>query len=401
MNGVAEPASAVALEPRAIATDAVAVAEPPAERFARAPAPAAGRGCYRPVEASDLSKIVTLHRRVFAPLLPEATLRAQLADLLFDHPCGESGMPSWLYEEGGEVLACLGVLPRPMLFEGAPMTAALCHNVMVAPERRASPLALELLRRFLRGGQTLSFTFGNESMRRLWRAVGAGPAIPYSLRFAAVLRPGRYALGVAARRVLGARFTRGLGLDAAVGGLGTLVERAVEPWRRRSPAPRRGLEAAVLDAETLASAVAGAGRRRKLAPFYDAAVLSWLLERLERFAAPGALARVALRRGDEVRGWYLYKLRRDRVAEVIQVGAERGAEGEVLDHLRAEARSRGAVALEGQLDPAFLSACLDRSIIVFHGRGTPSLLLHGAEGPVRALRAGDGLLTRLEAEWWA
>jgi hypothetical protein len=378
------------------------VAEPASALGIRARAPSAGRGRCRPVEARDLPGIVALHRRAFAPLLPEAVLRAQLADLLLEHPCRDARLPSWIYEEEGEVVACLGVLPRPMRFEGAPILAAHSHDFMVAPERRAAPVALELLRRFLAGPQALSFTFGNETMRRLWRAVGVEPAIPFSLRFAAVLRPGRYALALALRRVLGARFPRHRRLETAAGGLGTLVDRAVASWRHQpAPTRRRSLDLSVLDAETLALAIARVGRRRKLVPSYDAATLTWLLERLERFAAPGELVKFAFSRGGAVVGWCLYRLRRDRVAEVIQLGAERGSEGDVVAALLDQARSRGAVAIEGQLDPTLLAACLDRAIPVFHAHGTPSLLLHGAAGPVRALRCGEGMLTRLEAEWWA
>jgi hypothetical protein len=113
-----------------------------------------------------------------------------------------------------------------------------------------------------------------------------------------------------------------------------------------------------------------------------------------------------LRAGGALAGWHLWFLRPGgpggRVAEAVQVGATEEAALDVVDHLLADARRRGAVAVAGRLEPALMPALSERLSLFHRGRGPSWLLAHSRDERIlRAVHVGDAFLTRLEGEWWA
>jgi hypothetical protein len=367
----------------------------PAARPPRGPRPSASLpGTIRPFEDRDLPALAALHRRVFGEPRAGREPDELLAELLARNPWRDPALPSLVYEERGEVLGSLGVMPRPMWLDGEPVTGALSHNFMLAPERRSTMAAIEMLRVFLEGPQEFSFTFGNDLTRRLWRTLGVEPSIPFSLRFVCLLRPAAHVLALLGRR--------GFGRDVALlRRLGALVDAATAAGEQDAfRPPESRLDAAPLDAATLADCIDRFSRRRALRPSYDPAALDWMLGVLERRG--GELHRALLLRRGTVVGWHLYLLPPDGVAELVQIGGSRLAAPELLDHLRRDAWRRGAVAIAGQVEPTLLAELTDRLAFVHRARSSSWLLAHGRErGAVRALQAGDAFLTRLEAEWWA
>jgi len=354
-------------------------------------------GRVRPATAADLAAIVALHRGVFGPR-PDAApgeLEALLAALFFGHPWRDAGLASLVYEEEGEIVGSLGVLPRPMRLGGRPILAALGHNFTLRADRRTSLAAIEMLRVFLAGPQELSYTFGNDTTRHLWRGVGVEPSLPLSLRFTTLLRPAAHVAGVATRRS---------GSVARV--LARRAGSAADLWLTRLPRnpfrPRASeLASEPLDVATLATLVERYARRRPLAPRYDAASLPWMLDRLAR--RPGALevrCRL-LRRGGALAGWYVATLERSGVAKVEQLGAVPKAADAVFDALRADAWRAGATALTGMVEPSMLGAIGRPRSLVHRGAGTPWLMAHGNPEAVAALQSGQAFVSGLEGEWWA
>jgi hypothetical protein len=366
-------------------------------RGARAPRRRAASGEVRPATEADLPSLATLHRRVFGPPAERRLEDVEhlLGELLFRHPWRAARIPSLVYEEGGRVAGALGVLPRPMAARRRTVQAALGHNLMVAPERRASLAAVELMRSFLCGPQELSLAMGNDGARRLWRGLGIGPALVYSFRFTLLLRPASHLLAVATRRGLG-------GPTGWLKPVAALADRLAA----RSPAGELGVRPAratgePLDLETLAELVVRIGGRRALRPDYDAAALGWMLALADRGAGAERIRRVLVRHRGATAGWYLYRLRRG-VVELVQLGATGTSARDVLDHLVAEARRHRAVAVTGQLDPPLLPLLDERPCIYHRGRSAPWLLAHGRdERAVGALRLGEAFFTPLEGEWWA
>ena len=103
-------------------------------------------------------------------------------------------------------------------------------------------------------------------------------------------------------------------------------------------------------------------------------------------------------RGD-VLGWYLYYLRPGGVGEVVQIGATHDSIGEVLAHLFFDAWRRGALAVSGQLDPAFMEA-LSEQHCLFDSGAFWTLLNSNDFEVLEAIYRGDAFLTRLEGEGW-
>ena len=332
---------------------------------------AAGSGRLRPVVEADLPAIAALHRRAFdgAPSARTSAeeLETLLREIVCGHPWPDRRLPSLVFEQDGAIAGFLGIMPRPMSFDGEPIVAAVGHNFMVDPDRRSSLAAIELVRGFIAGAQDLSLAEGTDTSRRVWKALGGTVAPAYSLRWTRPLAPARY-------------------------GLGLLVRRGVPAWWLRPLAAAADFAAARLPASPL----------RDRRPDLEAADLEWMLGVLDRHAAAGSLRGVALRRAGEIAGWYLWFMRSGRVAEAVQIGATEEAAVDVVDHLLADVRRAGAVAVAGRLEPALMPALSERMSLFHRGRGPSWLLAHSRdERLLRAVHAGDAFLTRLEGEWWA
>jgi hypothetical protein len=353
------------------------------------------------VEERDLPAIASLHRRAFGPAggVADERLEDRLSGLFFEHPWPDERLPSLLYEEpDGEVIGCLGVMARPMVLDGRPLLAAVSHNFMVAPDRRPSLVALELLRAFFAGPQELSIAEGNDASRRLWSTMGGTTALAYSFRWIRPLRPASLALWRLEGRGLPgplATLLRPLGA-----GVDLAAARAL-PGGRPRVRPEAALAAEPLDGATLVDCVDRFARRRSLRPSWDESSIERVLDLVVRCSDQGPLRRVLLRRRGQVAGWYLYFPERPGLATVLQVAASAEAAVDVLDHLFADAWERGARALCGQVDPALLPALAERMCILHRGAADRWLLVHGSsERALRALHLGDAFFTHLEGEWW-
>ena len=357
------------------------------------------RGRVRPLADDDLPGIADLYAHVY-PERPAAWLdglKPRLEQILLHHPWRDERLPSLVYEDSsGAIGGFLGVLPRPMWFNGRRLIAAVSHSFLVAPGSRSSLAALQLARRFLEGSQDLSLAEGNDSSRRLWEGFGGSVLPLYSLCWMRPLRPGRYALSFLQRRglrpVVGSLLRP---LSAMLDGLAPLV------------LPKLFRPAVTsLAAESLRPADAAAGfaqltRSRMLRPEYNAAAFVWLLETLRANRIRGELRHTAVAdQSGALRGWYVYYLRPDGVAEALQLVAGAGEGGAVFDHLLHDARLAGASAVSGALDPAWLGILAGRSCL-FHHDGHSWMLVHSRQPSVlQAFHEGRAFLSRLDGEWW-
>jgi hypothetical protein len=354
-------------------------------------------GAIRPLESGDVARVAELHEQVMPKAgLPPGELREQLARLLLWHPWRTDAIPSLVYEDDdGRVVGCIGVMPRPMLLGGRPITAAISHSFIVEPGSRALLVALKLAQAYLAGPQDLSLAEGSAASRRIWESAGGSVSLLYGLGWTRPLQPGRYVLSFLRRRGLGRA------LEWALAPACRLID-AIAPLASRSfrlaPPADAGEE---LDAETLCTCVARFSQGRSLRPRYEAGACRWLIETLAGKAGRGHLYRVVVRdAAHEPVGWYLYYLAGGGSAAVVQVGAKEGCGGRVLDHLCHHARAHGAIAVAGQVDPALFQALASRDCL-FHHDGGSWFLVHSRHADVlQAIHRGDAFLTRLEAEWW-
>jgi hypothetical protein len=73
--------------------------------------------------------------------------------------------------------------------------------------------------------------------------------------------------------------------------------------------------------------------------------------------------------------------------------------GDVLDALLADARERGAVAVQGRVEPHLLDRLPERRAL-FHKSGYLPLIHSPRPELLHAIHSGRALLTRLAGEWW-
>jgi len=137
---------------------------------------------------------VTLFERVYPEhrWVSRSACEEYLRGILFGNPWHAPDLPPWVSEEDGRIAGFVCVVPRPMVFRGRLIRAAVGCLYMVDPNRRNSLTALELIRAVLAGPQDLFIADGaNDEARRLWLAAGGSAPILYGLHWTRLLRPAR------------------------------------------------------------------------------------------------------------------------------------------------------------------------------------------------------------------
>jgi hypothetical protein len=139
--------------------------------------------------------------------------------------------------------------------------------------------------------------------------------------------------------------------------------------------------------------------KRALRPDYDPGSFQWLFQQAAKQRLHGELqaALVQDSRGETI-GWFVYYIKTNGIAQVLQIGGTPRQAGCVLQHLFYRAQQKGAVAVSGQGEPAFVKL-LARNQCSFTCSG--SVLIHSRnERLLNAIHRGDAFLSRFEGEWW-
>jgi len=349
----------------------------------------------RPFAVADLPQIAALHQRLFAEgsHLSLEQRRRYLDQVFLKNPWSDGdASPSLVCETAdGRLVGFLGVLRRPMSWNGQPITAAVISQFMVEPQHRGLT-GFRLLATFLAGPQELSMTDGaSHEAVKLWKAMGGVESPLHSLHWTRPLRPVAYGLAVLGPRLPAPSLVRPVGavVDAIIARLPQSPVRVTE----QGPDEELGVDAFI---EHEHHCIPRGGLR----PEYDRGSLKWLLEMAEQKGSAGRLRGALVRNADrDVVGWYLHYVRRGGPSEVLQVvGRDQGL-GEVLDHLFADAWREGALAVSGRLQPRLFEALRSKHCL-FHDRGSPLIVYSRRRELIDAIRAGEGLLTRLDGEWW-
>jgi hypothetical protein len=358
-------------------------------------------GGVRRFEEQDIPQVANLHRRVFqtasrsSPQL-ETAYTSYFNSIFLNNRRGYDTLSSLVYEEENRTITgFLGVVPQPMWMHGRPILAAVSSQFIVEPSRRSTLAALELLKAYLWGPQELSFADeAGESSRKLWKGFGGSATLLYGLYWIRILRPAQAFRSWLATRPKAA-------MVAAVARPFCRIMDAIAAPAPGSPAgavPEIG-RAEDATPEAILGCLGEFSSGRGLRPAYDNESLRRLLETLEKREGPGELRRRVVRDSkDKVIGWYIYHAKRGGLGEVLQLGAQDNARGQVLRHLFLDAWKHGVAALQGRLEPEFMEE-LDRNRCLLHHR-RQWLVVHSRNPEaLQAIRSGDAVLTRLEGEW--
>lgn len=356
-------------------------------------------GNVRTFSGADVGEVSQLWARVFAP---QAALSMRSLELYFEEvflfsPWSHRGLPSLVYEDNGEVVGFLGVLPRRMYFSGTPVRVAVASQLMIDPRKSMPFASLELLRRFFAGPQDLSFSDGaNQAGQDLWECAGGSVAELYSPVWTRVLRPAQYSMSLCHGRRFFHPLPRALGpLCRAVDG----VVNRMSSTPYRFPAPDQGTVEKIADPGVLLDCVREFSANRTLRPEYDISSFRWLIGHAHEQKTHGDMQIEVVRGSNgENLGSYVYYIKPGGTAQMLQFAGKPRYRARVIEHLFYRAHQQGALAVSGQSEPAFVRH-LARNHCIF--TWSSGVLIHSRnERLLNAIYQGDAFLSRLEGEWW-
>lgn len=372
----------------------------------------------RAFQREDIPAVAALWMRVFRqqPVAASPALQAYFREIFFESPWQDAELPSLVHADAsGGIVGFLGVMARRMRHGGRPVRVAVATQLMVDEHLSPAYAAAGLLRRFLAGPQDLSLSDGaNDAGEKLWRACGGEVAMLYSLGWVRVLRPAQYLHVKLARRLQRRIGTMPLAL--LQGGLSPLTWAAdamadvagpsgTRGGKVRPSGPGQHASTLLIEDEpstaTLLWCLRHLGGRRALQPDYTEASLHWLMTQAAAKQNHGPLRKAVLRLpSGDIAGWFLYYARPDGLYQVLQYGARSDCFEPVMQSLFRRARTEGAAALCGSLDPRYareLEALRCRLVLPGYG-----VLMHARDAALAgAIHRGDAFLSRLEGEWWA
>lgn len=355
-------------------------------------------GRIRPFVEADIPAVAALRLATFRLTRRQAAgdLAAYIRSVFLENPWYDEGLPSLVYENGrGQVAGFVGVIPRRMVFQGAPIRVVVSTQFMVDPAERGAA-GVQLVQKLFAGPQDL--TIGDAApdlARKIWVGLGGDTARLHSLFWTKPLRPFRFASSALGHRPLARaiRFSARPVLNA-LDGVAALAARG--GWRRLATlGSLEPLDAGRLD--VVGPAVLG---WRALHATYDGPSFEWLLARVGEIPHLGPLQALVVRDpAGVVAGWFLYFANPGGIAQVMQVAAtERGAPL-VVARLFHHARAGGAVGLAGRLDPPLLGALSDAGSRLDR-RGPWVLVRSRRQDIARAIARGDAWITSLDGERW-
>ena len=349
----------------------------------------------RPLDRADLPEVGDLLRAELLARVRDAprSIEAFLSETLLDGPWADPDVPSWVATgQDGSISGFLACHARRMHLGGEPISVVVCSHLAVAADQRGGAAGAMLLRKCLSGPQDLTLTdTASDVVARVWRVYGGQVDVARSCEWMHVFRP--VTMGVRlGRRAAGRQPVNRY--DVPVPGLPVHLATRVVPRLRSLEEPET--TSAPLVPHDAAELLPRTLRGLSLRPDYDEAYLGWLLERLGDVS--GELICRTVRQGDRVVGWFVYVLRPSGAGRVLQVLADARAADAVLGALLADARRRGATLLAGRLEPHLQEALRRRLTALGFGERH---VAHARRPEVMAALSGDqGLLTRLDGEWW-
>jgi hypothetical protein len=364
------------------------------EAASRAPSELAD---IRALERADLPRTAALFERVMdigirrpTPVTTDFLMRT-----LFDTPWTDPDLPSLVaVDKRGRIVGFIGAEVRRMRFGERVIRAVWCQHFVTDPGARHLGGGALLLRRMLRGTQDATFTDNaSDVVRQMWVRLGGEVLHLKGIHWVRVFRPWQVAASLAgtpARPRLRDAISRlPRPLDAA-------TDAAAGRFLRPAPVDAAS---APLTPRTLLEALPDIAKRLVLHPDYDEPFLEWLFGELVRVERRGRLvAQLVEAPSGQPLGWYMYYLRPGGRSEVLQVAADAGDVGRVLDHLLDHAYVHGSAALRGRLEPGLVEPTVRRRSLLWYRGGA---LIHSRDPElVRAVHSEKALVTRLEGEWW-
>ena len=352
----------------------------------------------RPLSESDVPQVADLVWRVLHGHRGSApsSLREYLSDLFLRNPWLDDGIVSRLFEDvNGKVVAFFGAVPRQMSIQGRSIKMAFGSNFVVDPESRASMVALQLVKAFMKGPQDISITdSATDGSRQLLRSLGFSVVPIYSLQWARPLRPSRYMVH-ALSRLKKKAWIESLASPLCAVADGVSLRTKLNPFHQSRPTAT----GEALTTEALLECVSRIPSKHWLIPEYSHESLDWIFRFISKRNAFGEIRRVLIRNRDQkIIGWCIYSAVPGRVGEVLQLGVESASVSAVLDFLFYDAWEQGLIGLHGRMEPQFMQDLTAKGCL-FLRHGSWTLIHSGRPELLGLIQSGTAFFSRLEGEW--
>lgn len=340
--------------------------------------------------------MVALRQRCFANSSQknQHNIEGRFKKILFDNPWYREDISSLVAEdEKGSIIGFLGVVPRPMKFNGETVWMAVSTQLMACPN--AGKMAgIKLFKEFLDGPQSLAFgDLSNSGAVKMWSMANETVAKLYSLYWTRPLRPTSF-------------IRQSLNLASISKFVLRLSEKTADCYLQSKPqssyfVANTDYRSVDISAERLCALYQKFTRRHTLAPLYSEADLGWLISDMEAQIPADTKLRLREVSDTEERevGWYLYSLERSGTAQVIQIGGNPRNMSQVLKTLWHDAYMDGAICVSGRVQPEYFPM-LDDPAIHISRRGPWVCFGTNQEELKSTILMGDAWLTRMEGEWW-
>ena len=347
----------------------------------------------RALEPRDLPRVAALYAEFVGwdPAVDGPRLERFFERLMFDDPFLDPEIPALAFEDPEDgVVGFRAVHPRRFAYGDETIRVASAGTMVVDARHRRRGIARKLVERYFDGPQEMAASDrSGDVVHGVWERLGSALYTGGSIGWARVVAPG----GKLARSL-----TRRL-CDREVPPAGALLARLDAPARRRrEPEPDSG-SVEPLANEALIELLPTLARDFPLRPAYTEEYLAWLFSTMELANVGEQLVR-SLVRADDGRplGAYVMYLTPQATANVVQIVAARDDMGVVLDHLLHDAARRGAVEVEGRLEPYLIAHLRSRSArIEWIERAN---VQSQDAALVNTVLTGRSLLTRLDGEYW-
>jgi len=361
-------------------------------------------GTIRPYAASDKDAVATLLVRAFqsSDAEPKPGMAAYLNEVYLDAPWFDPELASRVMAmPDGTITGFVGVSAMPMRMGDRRIRAALISSLAVDPASSDPMTGPRLLRDVRSGPQDAVVSDRSNAVAvALLRSLSGEVFRNYSFDWIRTIRPVGLAIDTLANRFGALRLLAPLArpFDAFA------LSRSLRDDQVRWIAPSRSRASETFADHDADEAEIAALIRRfleafALRPDWSDADLHVILGDAARKADMGDfVSRVVTSPNGQPVGFYLYHLRRGQVAQVLQIMAQKGREGIVIDRAIADAADRGAVAIRGRSQPALIDALMERRAIFVPELAT--VVYSRDEAVLKAFREGTAFFTGLAGENW-
>ena len=352
----------------------------------------------RPLSVNDVEAVTALYHRILrrGKAAPPAALVEYVHSFYLDDPFRDPEIPALVHiDDRGRVSGFVGVHSVPYLIGERRIRAAFCGALM-SEDHDSDPLAgARLLKAFVGGPQDISLSeTANVISETMWTKL-RGKTIPgYSFEWFRVFRPISFVHAFGCEK---SPFLRNLAPVAR------LIDRKLSSKSslgRFAPAPKPpGLVLENADYTGFADALRKLSDDKQVRPDWDTSYLDHVLANAVIKPAFGqAHMGIVKSKGGELIGAFIYHLKPGGIGRVLQVLAQPGRLGPVMDLLFAHANDLGAAGLRGRSSPDLIEAATGRHMIM----ATVSSTVVYSKDPAiaQAFLSGSSMLTGLAGERW-